>query len=302
MLPTLALMSPEVQNSGISGPTKRTYVLQIFLNKFFLLFTGFTTYLAREHHVEFPSNQYWYCSIIITVLGMSMFCGSLLLVAMTFGRFYSIIRPHKAASFNTVKRTRILIIIAVLFSVLFNIPNFFISDNEGWECMPFAKAGRSVYGKVFYWFALMFEFVLPFVLLLGMNTVIIHTLHTRFIVAQGQDKESGKIETAQRKSSDTQIFIMLLLVTFGFLILVTPAYVIFLYVILVNYLASAESFAGYYLFHSVAQKFRFSNHGVNFFFYVISGEKFRTYLRNLTGFSTKFDKKEARQTIQTISK
>ena len=149
-----------------------------------LIFLGFTTYLAREHHVEFPPNQYWYCSIIITVLAMSMFCGSLLLVAMTFARFYSIIRPHKAASFNTVRRTRTIVIIAILFSILFNIPNIFISDNKGWECMPFGKARRSIYGKVFYWFALVFEFVLPFVLLLGMNSVIIHTLHTRFIVTQ----------------------------------------------------------------------------------------------------------------------
>ena len=168
--------------------------------------------------------------------------------------------------------------------------------------MPFGKAGRSIYGKVFYWFALVFEFISPFVLLLGMNSVIIHTLHRRFIVTQEQNMESGIIETAQRKTSDTQIFIMLLLVTFGFLILVTPAYVFFLNVIFVDYLESPESFAGYYLFHSVAQKFRFSNHGVDFFFYVISGEKFRTDLRKLIGFSRNFDKKEIRQTIPTISK
>ena len=231
-----------------------------------------------------------------------MFCGSLLLVAMTFGRFYSIIKPHKAASFNTVRRTRIIIIIAILFSIIFNIPNIFISDNKGWECMPFGKAGRSLYGKVFYWFALVFEFILPFLLLLEMNSVIIYTLHRRFIVTQEQNMESGIIETAQRKTSDTQIFIMLLLVTFGFLISVTPAYVFFLYVILVDYLASPESFAGYYLFHSVAQKFRFSNHGVNFFFCVISGEKFRTDLRKPIGFSRNFEKKEIRQAIPTISK
>ena len=33
---------------------------------------------------------------------------------MTFERFYSIIRPHKAASFNTVKRTKITILIIVI--------------------------------------------------------------------------------------------------------------------------------------------------------------------------------------------
>ena len=254
--------------------------------------------MARDHHVEFPPNQYWYCSILITVLAMAMFCGSLLLVAMTFGRFYSIVRPHKAASFNTVRRTRTTIITAVLFSILFNIPNLFISDNKGWECMPFAKAGRSLYGTMFYWFALAFEFVLPFVLLLSMNSVIIHKLKSRFHAKQIQDTKSGTFETVQRKNSDTQIFIMLLLVTFGFLVLVTPAYVFFLYVILVDYLASPKAFAGYYLFHSVAQKFRFSNHGVNFFFYVISGEKFRTDLKQLIGFPIKSEKKKSGKKVQ----
>ena len=270
------------------------------INSMYFLFSGYTTYLARDHQVEFPPNQYWYCSILITVLAMAMFCGSLLLVAMTFGRFYSIVRPHKAVSFNTIRRTKMTIIIAVLFSILFNIPNLFISDNKGWECMPFAKAGKSLYGKTFYWLALAFEFVLHFVLLLVMNSVIIHKLNRRFNAKQKQDRstESGTFETVQRKNSDTQIFIMLLLVTFGFLVLVTPAYVFFLYVILVDYLASPKTFAGYYLFHSVAQKFRFSNHGVNFFFYVISGEKFRTDLKKLIGFPTKFEKKEVRQKFQ----
>ena len=138
--------------------------------------------------------------------------GSVLLVAMTFDRFYSII------------------------SILFNISNLFISDNKGWECVPYAKAG--IYSRVFYWFDLLLQFVLSSVLLLSMNSVIIHKLRTRSIVTQNQGRES---DTPQRKHAETQIFIMLLLVTFGFLNLVTPAYAFFLYVILVDFLASPKS-------------------------------------------------------------
>ena len=89
---------------------------------------------------------------------------------------------------------------------------------------------------------------------------------------------------------------MLLLVTFGFLILVTPAYVLFFYVILVDVRSSPEAFAGYYLFHNVAQKFRFSNHGVNFLFYVISGEKFRTDLKKLLPFRKSNSERNLRNT------
>ena len=94
-----------------------------------------------------------------------------------------------------------------------------------------------------------------------------------------------------RKNSDTQILIMLLIVTFGFLVLVTPAFILFLCVILVDFRASPQTFAGYFLFYSVAQKSRFSNHGVNFLFYVISGEKFRTDLKHLILIPLQFQKK-----------
>ena len=139
----------------------------------------------------------------------------------------------------------------------------------------------------FYWFDLLLQFVLTSVSLLSMNSVIIHKLRSRSVATHNQDGES---DTSKRKHTDTQIFIMLLFVTFGLFILVTPAYAFFLYVILVDFLASPRTFDGYYLFHSVAQMGRFSNHGVKFFFYVISGEKFRTDLKKLIApFSRKFN-------------
>ena len=241
-----------------------------------------------EHNVEFPPNQYWYCTLIITVLSMAVHCSIFLLVSMTFDRFYSIVRPHKASSFNTIGRTKTMIIIVVLFSIIFNIPHLFTSDHQGWQCIPHGKANINVYSQMYYWLSLLVQFVIPFVSLLSMNSVIIHKLRIRPLVA---DKEVESSEVSSRKHSDTQIFIMLLVVTFGFLVLFTPAYTLFLYVILVDVQASPEAFAGYYFFYHIAQKLSFSNHGVNFLFYVISGEKFRTDLRNLLRFPKHLQKK-----------
>ena len=167
--------------------------------------SGFTVYLAMEHNVEFPPNQYWYCTVIITVLAMAMLCGTFLLVAMTFDRFYSIIRPHKAASFNTIGRTQIIIYIVIVSSIVFNIPHLFTSDHQGWQCTPYGKANTNVYGQMFYWFSCIIEFVIPFVSLLTMNSVIIHKLRTRSILKE----KSGSEESLPKKTSDTQIFIML---------------------------------------------------------------------------------------------
>ena len=143
--------------------------------------SGFTVYLTMEHSVEFPPSQYWYCSVIITVLETAMLYGTFLLVAMTFDRFYSIIRPHKAASFNTIKRTKIVISLVIVSSIVFNIPHLFTSDHQGWQCLPYGKANRNVYGQMLCWFSCIVAFVIPFVSLLSMNSVIIHKLRTRSI-------------------------------------------------------------------------------------------------------------------------
>ena len=75
-----------------------------------------------------------------------------------------------------------------------------------------------------------------------------------------------------------QIYIILLLVTFAFLVLMTPGYVLFVYVMLVDYRRTPQSFSGYIFIHSFSQKTFYTNYGINFFLYVISGKKFRSDL------------------------
>ena len=190
--------------------------------------------------------------------------------------------PHKAASFNTVKRAKITILCIILFSIMYNIPHLFVSSNENWQCLPYGTAMGKTYGEFYYWLSFVINYALPFVLLLVMNSVIIHKLHIRSKATKKTiitDSVEGKF--SKSKNSEKQVFAILLLVTFGFLILTTPGYLLFLFIMLVNFFASPRIFAGYYLFYNVAQKLHYTNHGINFFFYVISGRKFRTDLIKL---------------------
>ena len=207
---------------------------------------------------------------------------------MTFDRFYSIIKPHKAASFNTVKRAKITISCIILFSLIYNIPHLFISSIQGIQCLPYGDAMGKVYGKLYYWLSFIINFALAFVLLLTMNSVIIYKLRkrTQFIMKQdsageqrGQDDREG--QSSKLKSSEKQVFVILLLVTFMFLILTTPGYLLFLLTMVKNFTTSSRAYAGFYLYYNVAQKLHYTNHGINFFLYVISGQKFRNDLVNL---------------------
>ena len=90
---------------------------------YYLPFSGFISYLRQVHHVDMPPDHNWHCKIGHTVLFTSTFCSTFFILSMTFDRFYSIIMPHKAASFNTVKRAKFTVMCIILFSILYHIPH-----------------------------------------------------------------------------------------------------------------------------------------------------------------------------------
>ena len=234
-----------------------------------------------------PPDPFWYCTVSMMTLFSAFLCSTLFIMSMTFDRFYSVLKPHKAASFNTVKRAKTTILCIVVYSLLYNIPHIFISDNNNWECLPYGRAMGKSYGEFYYWLSFTVNFVLPFVLLLSMNSVIIHKIRVRPISANStqNDHTGSKLQNYKPKTSESQTFAILLLVTFGFLILTTPAYMFFLCVMTINFFSSPQRFAGYFLFYNVGHKLQNTNHGINFFLYVKSGQKFRTDLAKLFKFN-----------------
>ena len=62
---------------------------------------------------------------------------------------------------------------------------------------------------------------------------------------QGRGQNEGQTQPTKIKNSELQILIILLLVTFGFLMLTTPAYAFFLYINVADYEATPKIYAGY---------------------------------------------------------
>ena len=83
------------------------------------------------------------------------------------------------------------------------------------------------------------------------------------------------------KTIERQIFKTLLLLTFSFLILNAPGYAFIFYAMFFDYTASPGAYAEYYLMINIARHANFTNYGINFFLYVISGNKFRPDLVKL---------------------
>ena len=125
-------------------------------------------------------------------------------------------------------------------------------------------------------------FILPFVLLLIMNCVIIKTLRNRSNIRseiQGQGQNDS--QTSKVRSSENQITVTLLVVTFSFLELTTPFYIIFIYLTSFGMGSTPRGLATFYLVYHIGEKSYYTNYAINFFLYIISGQKFRTDLIKL---------------------
>ena len=224
-------------------------------------------------------DQFIFCNIQLYIFAQMNTCSIYFIVLLTFERFYSIIRPHKTASFNTVKRAKITVACIIACSVVVNIPHLFTTELGGRICL---KVYNNTPERVYNWFSNSAAFLIPFVLLLTMNCVIIFILRRRArsdltrSVGQGQTQGQGSND----KSDEKQIYMMLLLVTFTFLILTTPINAAIFWQQF-HYRSTPKMIAIKYFWFTIAEILLFTNNSINFFLYVMSGKKFRTDLKKL---------------------
>ena len=103
----------------------------------------------------------------------------------------------------------------------------------------------------------------------------------QLMIIRNQGQGQNECQTLRIKSTERQIYVTLLLVIFGFLVLTTPSKIMPPYVQAVGYGDTPTMFAVFYLFYQLSQKALYTNNGINFFLYIMSGQKFRTDLKKL---------------------
>ena len=163
-----------------------------------------------------------------------------------------------------------------------------MTEHEGRLCGPYVTGIDKVAGQLYYWLSFTINFILPIVMLLVMNGFIIHVVNRS---SKSQNEQETKFaeqdQSSNVKNSEKQIYVILLLVTFAFVIFITPSCILFIYVMLYDYAQSPRSFAFFNLFYHISHKTYYTNYGINFYLYVISGTKFRADLVNIFGLKKK---------------
>ena len=234
----------------------------------------------------------WYlleCKIFAFLVFLGLLNSTFQVVFMTMDKYIAIKWPHRAATYSTPRKTRIIVFGTFVSVTTFNIPHLFISNIVGGECVGYVTGGRIT--KVYSWSTFVINATIPFSMLIYMNLIIVKTVRksnklfgNKGIVSgyNTQNVINKAIENRQRilKSVNNQLTIMLLLVTTLFLILLIPTYVRFIYWNLIRR-DSPSVYASSMLFFQITYKLYVTNSGINFFLYCSSGQKFRRDLKEI---------------------
>ena len=127
-----------------------------------------------------------------------------------------------------------------------------------------------------------------------------HTMSQGHGQCHGQFQDQGQCSNS--KSTEGQIYVILLLVAFSFFILISPYYAFHLCTLLLDFTQSPKAFAGRSMFFQIMHKMYFTNNAINFFLYVISGQKFRKDLMNLFNWKERKSKDNLMSTALENSK
>ena len=228
------------------------------------------------------------CNISAYLVSVTLQNASFQVLAMTVDRYIAIKWPHKAAVYNTPKRALISITVIYICVIIFNLPNTFFSKLIGNECVGYVTGG--IVAKVHAWFSLTLNALIPFSLLIYMNSVIVQQVRKSrklFTNKESSVEDTNKTpnDYSQRRqnameNAEIQLTIMLLLVTTLFLILMTPVYARGLYLLFVTF-DTAFGYANLRLLFQASHKLYNTNSGINFFLYCVSGGKFRNDLKEM---------------------
>ena len=213
-------------------------------------------------------------------------------LAMTIDKYVAIKWPHRALSYSTPKRTRIIITGLLIFVLIYNIPHIFLPNVVGGKCLGLGHfLENSIFIKIYTWSTFVLNGLIPLSMLIYMNCVIVKTVRNsrHMFKANTATTGTGKVptrnkgmDTRQRamKSAESQLTIMLLLVSTLFIILLLPIYIRLIYVTFVV-ITSPSEHPSSILFFQITYKLLTTNSGINFFLYCVSGRKFRNDLKEV---------------------
>ncbi|KAL3859752.1 hypothetical protein ACJMK2_009950 [Sinanodonta woodiana] len=246
-------------------------------------------WLAELTTIDAQNEASWLCKTI-NVLGYSSSQFSVwLIIAVTIERYVVVSQPLHASRFcNLTKAKRVIGLLALVFLVI-NMHFLWTADlrpeyvnnliqSKRCDC---AAGFEYVVKEVWPWIDALLYCLLPFLLISAFNFLIIHKT-VRATTWRGEHQNGSLIKLEKRKSAkdnNFKITLMLLAVSFTFLVTTLPMGVVMIAHNVWNqqqYHRDIHDLVRVKLFGCIADLLMYVNHSVNFYLYCALGQKFRT--------------------------
>lgn len=313
----VVLMSPHMRKTSTY-----TYLAVLCLADTVVLYIG----LLRSWHGHLTGRDVihynrWACKVVTWLSYSASVYSVWLLVAVTVERYIAVVHSMHAQVMNSLGRAcrvvvgLLILLLAVHAHLLYSMDLKLVTYLNVTEprCLPVPQAEVFI-SKYWHWVDACLYSLLPSLVMLVLNSVIIYKIlasqRTRRYLTQNRDRHDPAepprarttpgqsashraSETANRarraQNENRRITVMLLVVSFTFIVLVLPRNVHLIYYQLKT-LRSLDELAHKLLYGSLTSLLMYTNHSSNFWLYMLTGRKFRHQLnlmvRNLCARAT----------------
>lgn len=243
----------------------------------FCLFAFPTTFLPSEHYTEKGFILYYgmYSPAIINVFILT---STWLTVTMATERYFAICHPLNQTLLMTPKRTKLIIVIVYILSVLFNVPVLWrnqvvqrvINNSTVVYTLEIIPLGQDKIADTTYrlvW-AILGNF-LPLILLVGFNICICRKIHQSY-----QYRKKFHFDPSSSQDTNVTLTTTLIVIVVMFLILVAPSEIVL-------HIASMLHSDNYRSIEAIMNFMQSVNFSVNFILYCIISSYFRKTLRHI---------------------
>ncbi|XP_067865089.1 probable G-protein coupled receptor 139 [Heterodontus francisci] len=225
------------------------------------------------------------CSIISALIRASTDCSVWFTVTFSFDRFVAICCQKLKAKYCTEKSATVVLTTTCILLCLKNVPFYFtlepgeIIDNVPWGCYPIPNYFTDPGWVGFDWFDAVLTPLLPFALILLLNSLTVRYILVASRVRKGlRGQNKGKNHSDPEMESRRKSVILLFAISGSFILLWSMYVIQFLYYIITG-IGPGDYSDSEYIFRRVGLMLRNFSCCTNAFIYGVTQSKFREQVK-----------------------
>ena len=230
----------------------------------------------------------WSCKII-TMVGYTVSVYSVwLLIAVTVERYTVVVHSLHAPTMCTRSRAIktmigiLLVLLCINFHFLFTTQIVFYDNEEGDSLIPQCDAAaghETLVMEVWPWVDTCLYSLLPFIIIFILNILIIHKVIIARKHRQSMSNSTSSSGGSGSGEGSAKVTVMLLTISFTFLITTLPMNITIITTAFWNpYVTTLATASKFKLARTISEMLMYTNHSINFYLYLLTGQKFRQQL------------------------